>query len=125
MIEKLRPLMVAMLVAQALPCAACGGATVSIDADGGRDGAIATRHDSGTDANDSAASADAAKRDATDGGASDACPTLPPDADILCGKPCAFPGYFSPCPPDLGYPIGVSCVPVVDGGGPIWLCSEG
>jgi hypothetical protein len=112
------------LVAAALMCTACGGATASIEADAGRD-AAALRHDSGTHQNDSAASGDVAKRDTKDGGESDACPTLPPDAGIQCGKPCAFPGYFSPCPPDLGDPIGVSCMAVVDGGVPIWLCSEG
>jgi hypothetical protein len=102
-----------------------GGTTVSVETDGGRGDAVAMHHDSGTHASDSSASDDAARPDTKDGGASDACPTLPPDADIQCGKPCAFPGYFSPCPPDLGNPIGVSCSAPDIGAPLVWECSEG
>jgi hypothetical protein len=106
---------------------ACGGVTASSGSDSGSD-AVASQHDAGTRLTDSGTSADVgiAHEDVSvpDAG-SDACPALPPDADIQCGKPCAFPGYFSPCPPDPGNPIGISCTAEEDGGGPVWICSEG
>jgi hypothetical protein len=130
MIEKFRPKM--SLIGVALfACGACGGTTASVETDGGGGDAVAMHRDSGTRARDSSASSDSApgddagKRDTKDGGASDACPTLPPDADIQCGKPCAFPGYFSPCPPDPGNPIGVSCTAPDIGAPFVWECSEG
>jgi hypothetical protein len=128
MIERLRANMKLIGVAL-LACGACGGVTSSIEADGGSRDAFATHHDSGAHDGDSGTGADAAIPDHPDASVpdagSDACPVLPPDASVQCGKPCAFPGYFSPCPPDLGNPIGVSCRAIVDGGGPIWFCSEG
>jgi hypothetical protein len=110
-----------MLVAP-IACGACGGATASVETDGGRGDAVAMQHDSGTHGSDSSASVDSAP--GGDAG-SNACPTLPPDADIQCGKPCAFPGYFSPCPPDPGNPIGVSCSAPDIGAPLVWECSEG
>jgi len=115
----------ALLATPLLVCGACGGSTASIDADAGARDAGAPHRDSGGPASDSAARGDGAPQHTPDGGEGDACPVLPADAAVQCGKACSFPGYFSPCPSDPGNPLGVSCRAIVDGGGPIWFCSEG
>ncbi len=77
--------------------------------------------DAGADARSDASDAGLPPPD----GAAGTCPVLPPNTAVACGQPCAFPGYFTPCPANPGNPAGISCAPAVDGGSLIWVCSPG